>query len=56
MCAGGSILDGHQIVTKTGAKRTKVEQIKKAETVAILRLAKAAGFNRSVSVQDKEIT
>jgi hypothetical protein len=33
----------HQIVTKTSAKRTKIEQIQTIEIVAILRLAK--GFS-----------
>jgi hypothetical protein len=33
-------IDCHQIVTKSGAKRTKTEQIQKTEILAILRLAK----------------
>jgi hypothetical protein len=34
----------HQVVTISGAKRTKTEQIQKTETLAILRLAN--GFSR----------
>lgn len=35
------MFDCSQIVTKSGAKRAKTEQIQKTEIVAILRLAKA---------------
>jgi hypothetical protein len=43
MCASAKTRDGHQIVTKTGAKQAEISKLTKMEIIAILPLAK--GFS-----------